>query len=145
MHPVRIDSPLLNLKRKPDREHWRFNPLPADSQTRWEAQREKDSYQKDKNWKWNKYFQNRTSRAEFSSLCMELTLSVPVVLLNSHNLSSYFSLNKFERILLLIFSSLLCLISSHFLMTKCFNLYVLCKEKLGDDKRLGLKGLNSIN
>ena len=31
-----------------------------------------------------------------------LTLSVPVVLLNSPNLSPYFSLNKFERILLLM-------------------------------------------
>ena len=58
-----------------------------------------------------------------------LTLSVPVVLLNSPNLSPYFSLNKFERILLVIFSSLLCLINSHFLITKCRILYVLCKEK----------------
>ena len=41
-----------------------------------------------------------------------LTLSVPVVLLNSPNLSSYFSLSKFERIVFLIFSSLLCLINS---------------------------------
>ena len=60
-----------------------------------------------------------------------LTLSVPVVLLNSPNLSPYFSLNMFERILLLIFSSLLCLIISHFLITKCLILYMLCKEKLG--------------
>ena len=59
-----------------------------------------------------------------------LTLSVPVVLLNSPNLSPYFSLNKFERILLLIFSSLLCSINSHLLITKCPILYVLCK-KLG--------------
>ena len=36
-----------------------------------------------------------------------LTLLVPVVLLNSPNLSPYFSLSKFETILLLIFSSLL--------------------------------------
>ena len=60
-----------------------------------------------------------------------LTLSVPVALLNSPNLSPYFSLNKFERILPLIFSSLLCLINSHFLITKCLILCMLCKEKLG--------------
>ena len=70
-----------------------------------------------------------------------LTLSVLVVLLNSPNLCLYFSLNKFERILLLIFSSLLCLINSHFLITKCLIFYVLCKEKLGVDNWLGLKGL----
>ena len=29
-------------------------------------------------------------------------------------------------------------------MTKCLNLYVLCKEKLGDDKWLELKGLNDF-
>ena len=58
-----------------------------------------------------------------------LTLSVPVLLLNSPNLSQYFSLNKFERILLLILSSFLCLINSHFLITKRLYLYVLCKEK----------------
>ena len=38
--------------------------------------------------------------------------------------------------LLLIFSSLLCLINSHFLITKCLNLYVLCKEKLAVDNLL---------
>ena len=69
-----------------------------------------------------------------------LTLSVPVVLINSPNWSSFFSLNKFERILLLILSSLLCLINSHFLITKCLILYLLCKEKLGDNW-LGMKGL----
>ena len=57
------------------------------------------------------------------------TLSVLVVLLNSPNLSLYFSLNKFERISLLILTSFLCLINSQFLITKCFILYVLCKEK----------------
>ena len=60
-----------------------------------------------------------------------LTLSVPVVLLNSPNLSIYFSINKFERYLPLIFGSLLCLINSHFLITKCLILCMLCKEKLG--------------
>ena len=73
-----------------------------------------------------------------------LTLSVPVVFLNSPNLSPYFSLNKFERISLLIFSSLLCLISSHFLITKCLILYVLCEENLGVDNWLGLKVLNTF-
>ena len=63
-----------------------------------------------------------------------LTISVPVVLLNSPNLSPYFLLNKFERILLFIFSNLLCLINFHFLVTKCITLYVLCKEKLDVDK-----------
>ena len=63
-----------------------------------------------------------------------LTLSVPVVLLNSPNLSPYFSLNKFERILCLIFSGLLCLINSHFLITKSLILSVLCEEKVGVDK-----------
>ena len=58
---------------------------------------------------------------------IKLTLPVPFVLLNSLNLSPYFSLNKFERILLFIFSSLLCLINFHFLITKCRILYVLCK------------------
>ena len=72
-----------------------------------------------------------------------LTLSVPVVFLNSPNLSPYFSLNKFERIWLLIFSSWLCLINSHFLITKCHNLYVLYKEKLVVDNWLALKGLSN--
>ena len=71
-------------------------------------------------------------------------LSIPVVLLNSPSLSLYFSLNKFERILFLIFSSLLCLITSHFLITKCLILYVLCKKKLVVDNWLGLKGLNNL-
>ena len=62
-----------------------------------------------------------------------LTLSVPVVLLKSPNLSLYFSLNKFERIVISISRSLLCLINSHFLITKCLILYELCKEKLGVD------------
>ena len=62
-----------------------------------------------------------------------LTLSVQVVLLNSPNLSPYFSFNKFEKILLLIYSSLLCLINSQFLIAKCLSLYVLCKEKSGVD------------
>ena len=73
-----------------------------------------------------------------------LTLSIPVLLLNSPNLFLYFLLNKFERILLLIFCSLLCLINSQFLIAKCFILYVLCKEKLGVDNRLGLKGLITV-
>ena len=60
-------------------------------------------------------------------------ISVPVVLLNSPSLSPHFSLNKFGRILLLTFSSLLCLINSRFLITKCLILYVLCKEKLSCD------------
>ena len=59
-----------------------------------------------------------------------LTLSVPVVLLNSPNLSPYISLNKFEKILFLIFSSLLCLINSHYHYVLFF---VLRKEKLGVD------------
>ena len=74
-----------------------------------------------------------------------LTLSTfqsQVVLLNSPNLCPYFSLNKFERILLLIFSSFLCLINSQFLITKCLILYLLCKEKLSVDNWLGLKGLS---
>ena len=73
-----------------------------------------------------------------------LTLSVPVVFLNSPNLSPYFSLNKFERIWLLIFSSWFCLINSHFLITKCHILYVLYKEKLVVDNWLALKGLNKF-
>ena len=71
-----------------------------------------------------------------------LTLLVPVVLLYSPNSSPYFSTHKFERILLYIFSSLLCLINCHFLITKWCILYVLCKEKLSVDTWLGLKGLN---
>ena len=71
-----------------------------------------------------------------------LTLAVPVVLLNSPNLSQYFSLNKFESILLSIFSGLLCLINFHFLFTKSLILYVLCKEKLGVDNWLELKGIH---
>ena len=74
---------------------------------------------------------------------IHLTLSVPVVFLNSPNLSPYFSLNKFERIWLLIFSSLLCLINSHFLITKCHILYVLYNEKLVVDNWLALKGLKA--
>ena len=62
-----------------------------------------------------------------------LTLSVPVVLLNSPNLIPYFSLSMFERISLLNFRSLLCLINFHFLITKCLILLMLCKEKLGVD------------
>ena len=75
---------------------------------------------------------------------LSLTLSVPLVLLNSPNLSPYFSLNKFKRILLLIFSSLLCLSNSHFFITKCLILYVLCNEKLGVDNWLGLNGLKKF-
>ena len=71
-----------------------------------------------------------------------LTLSFPVELLNSPNLSPCSSLNKFERISLLIFSSLLCLINSHFLITKCLIFFFLCKEKLTVDKWLGVKGLS---
>ena len=70
---------------------------------------------------------------------------MPVVFLNSPNLSPYFSLNKLERIWLLIFSSWLCLINSHFLITKCHILYVLYKEKLVVDNRLALKGLRLVN
>ena len=62
-----------------------------------------------------------------------LTLSVPFVLLYSPNFIPYLSLNKFERILFLIFKSLLCLINSRFLITKCLILYVLCEEKLSVD------------
>ena len=75
----------------------------------------------------------QTLTKQFQQL-LSITLSVPVVLLNSPNLSPYFSLNKFERILLLIFNSLLCLVNSHLLITKCFILYLLCKEKLADNK-----------
>ena len=74
-----------------------------------------------------------------------LTLSVPVVLLNSLSLCPYFSSNKFERIFLLILDSLLCLINSQFLITKCHILYVLCEEKLGVNNWLGLKGLNQLS
>ena len=45
----------------------------------------------------------------------------------------------------MIFSSFFCLIISHFLMTKCLTLYVLCKEKLCDNKWLGLKRLKIDN
>ena len=76
-----------------------------------------------------------------NKLCDWLTLSVPVVFLNSPNLSPYFSLNKFERIWFLIFSGWLCLINSHFLITKCHILFVLYKEKLAVDNWLALKGL----
>ena len=64
---------------------------------------------------------------------VKLTLSVPIVLLNYPILGQYFSLNMFVRILLFILSSLLCLINSHSLFTRCPILYVLCKEKLGVD------------
>ena len=70
-----------------------------------------------------------------------LTLSVPVKLLNSPNLSPNFSSNTFEKILLLILSSLPCLINSQFLITKCLIFYVLCKEKFAIDIWLGLRGL----
>ena len=63
-----------------------------------------------------------------------------MVLFNAFSLSQ-FSLKKFEKTLLLIFISMLYLINSHFLITKCLILYVLCKEKQGVDKWLGLKGL----
>ena len=63
----------------------------------------------------------------------EVDSSVPVVLLNSPNLSPYFSLSKFERNLLLIFISLLCLINTNALIIKGLILYVLYKEKLGVD------------
>ena len=56
-------------------------------------------------------------------------------------LPTWTSLNTFERILLSIFSNLLCLINSYFLITKSLILYVLCKEKLGTENCLGLKGL----
>ena len=65
-----------------------------------------------------------------------------VVLLNSPNLSSYFLLNEFERILLFIFSSLLCLINSHLLITWYCMFYVFCKEKLGVDYWFGLRVFN---
>ena len=42
-----------------------------------------------------------------------ITFSVLAVLLNSPNLSPYFSLNKFARIFLLFLSSLLCLILNY--------------------------------
>ena len=48
-----------------------------------------------------------------------LTFSFQVVLLISHNLSPYYSLNKFEIILLLILSSLLYMINSYFLIAIC--------------------------
>ena len=70
-----------------------------------------------------------------------LTLSFPDVLLNSPNLNQYFSLNKFGRILLFIFISLFSLINSHFLVTICLILYVLCKKKLAVNNWLGLEGL----
>ena len=77
-------------------------------------------------------------------LPLYLALSVPVVLINSPNVSSYFSLNKFERILFLIFISLRCLISSHFLITKCLILYVLCKEKLGGTEKIKIFYADSL-
>ena len=61
---------------------------------------------------------------------MLLTLSVPVVLLNSPNLCPYFLLSQFERNLV---SSLFGLINSQFLITRCLILCVLSKEKLGID------------
>ena len=68
---------------------------------------------------------------------LNFTLSVQVVLLNSPNLSPYFSLNNFERIsLLILISSFLCSIKPHFLITKYLNLFVLWKEKLGFDNWL---------
>ena len=66
-------------------------------------------------------------------------------MLDSSNLSPYFSLNKLERISLLIFSNLLCLINSHFLITVCLIFYVLRKERLDVNNWLGLKGLNTVN
>ena len=69
----------------------------------------------------------------FSGEGLGLALSVLVVLLNSPDLNQHFSLNKSERILLLILNSLLCSINSHFLITKCLILYVLCKERLDVD------------
>ena len=57
-------------------------------------------------------------------------------MLNSPNLTPYFSLNKFARNCLLIFSSLLYLISSRFLITQMLHLYVLFKKKLGVDLSL---------
>ena len=75
-------------------------------------------------------------------LSVDLTLSVLVnCFKNSLNFSLYFSLDKFERILHLIFSSLPCLINSHSLIAICHILYVLCREKLGVDYWLGLKVL----
>ena len=75
------------------------------------------------------------------SNCLPLAYSIPVVLLNSPILSPYFSLNKLERSLLLIFSKLFCLIISHFFYYHMSYFYVLCKEKLGVNNWLGLKGL----
>ena len=54
----------------------------------------------------------------------------PRCIVKFSQLKPILSLNKFEIFLLLIFSSLLCLISSRFLITKCLNFYVFCKEKL---------------
>ena len=54
------------------------------------------------------------------------------IVINSPILNLYYPLNKFERILRLILSSLFCLINVHFLNTICLILYALCKEKLGD-------------
>ena len=89
-------------------------------------------------------FQTSRIFAKFNFWKLSLTLSAPVVFLNSPNLSPYFSLNKSERIWLLIFSCWLCLINSHFLITKCHILYVLYKEKLVVGNWLALKGLMKI-
>ena len=64
-------------------------------------------------------------------LSSSLFLSVTVVLLNSPNLSPYFAFNRFERTLLLIFISLLCLINSHFSLPNVLFCTVLCKENFG--------------
>ena len=74
--------------------------------------------------------------AALRTFYVTLSLSVPVVLLKSPNVNPYVSLNKLERTLLLIFSSLL---NSRFLTNKSLILCVLFKEKLGVDKWLGLK------
>ena len=73
-------------------------------------------------------------------LCAQLCLPLLFLEIPNPRLLN-FPRNRDETILLLIFSSLLCLIHSHFLITKYFILYMLSKEKLGVDNQLGLKGL----
>ena len=67
---------------------------------------------------------------------LEINPFSPSCIVKFSQLNPYFSLNKLKRIVILIFSNLLCLINSHFLFTKYFILYELCKEKLGVDNWL---------
>ena len=69
----------------------------------------------------------------FVEVCGLFNNFSPSFIVKFSHLGPYVSVNKFKIILLLLFSSLFCLINSHFLITKCHVLYVLCKEKLSVD------------